>query len=307
MPYSLLQLTQQVCDELGITRPSAVIGNTEQQVRQLLAFANKLGRDLIREYEWRRIVLENVFETTASRSSTALVSSANTLTGLTSASSRCATGDIVSGSGIPQWAEITVVNSETQVTLNVSCTGSASATTSCTFSTQYFNLPADYDRQVARSLWDRSDHRYMHGDKSAQTWQWLKGGMVTTAPYYRYRIFGNRLKVTPVPTSRLILANEYVSNRWISTTTAANPSLSTFAADTDLTIFPDDVMVNGVKFQFLKAKGLEFAAELAEFSRSLSYAKAQDTPAENLSLAPQPPDLLLGLDNVPDGNWGLNR
>ena len=304
MPYTLLQLAQQVCDEIGITRPSSVIGNTEQQVRQLLAFCNKLGRDLVREYEWRRLTLENVFETTAARGGTALVSSANTLTGLTSASSLCATGDIVTGTGIPQWAEVTIVT-ETQLTLNVRCTGSASQTSSCSFARQYYDLPADYDRQVSRSMWDRSDHRQMYGNKSAQTWQWLKGGIVTSAPYYRYRIFGNRMQITPVPTTRLILANEYISNRWISTTTAANPSLSTFAADTNLTIFPDDVMVNGVKFQFLKAKGLEYAAELAEFSRSLSYAKSQDTPAENLSLSPEAPDLLLGLGNIPDGNWGL--
>lgn len=304
MAYTLLQLINQVQDELGISRSSMVMVNTETQVRQLLAFANKVGQDLVREFEWRRLITDNVFETTASRSGTALVSSANTLTGFASASSLCATGDVVSGTGIPQWAEVTTVT-ETVVTLNVRCTGSASQTASCTFARQYYDLPSDFDRQVSRTQWDRSDHRMMYGQQSSQQWQWLKGGIVTSAPYYKYRLKGRQIQVTPVPTSRLVLANEYISNRWISSSTAASPTLSRFAADTDLAVFPDDLMVNGVKMHFQKQNGLEYLGTLAEFSRSLSYCKGQDTPAENLSLSPESDPILISTLNVPDGNWGI--
>ena len=62
-------------------------------------------------------------------------------------------------------------------------------------------------------------------------------------------------------------------------------------------------MVNGIKFQWYKTKGLDYNIPLAEFNRSLSYAKAQDTPAPTLSLAPQPLNLLIGIQNVPDGNF----
>lgn len=304
MPYTLLQLVNQSQDELGLSRSSSVIGNTDLQVRQFLAFANKVGRDLVRDFEWRRLVTDNVFETTASRGGTALVSSANTLTGFASASSLCATGDVVTGRGIPQWAEVTTVT-ETVVTLNVRCTGSASQTASVSFSRQYYDLPSDFDRQVSRSQWDRSDHRAMYGQQSSQQWQWLKGGIVTSAPFYKYRIRGQRVQITPIPTTRIILANEYISNRWISTTTAANPSLTTFAADTDLAVFPDDLMVNGIKYHFQKQNGLEYSATLAEFNRSLSYCKGQDTPAPNLSLSPEEPPFLLSTLNLPDGNIGL--
>jgi hypothetical protein len=302
MAYTLLQLIQQVTDEIGITRPNAVIGSSDQQVRQLLALANKVGKDLVRDFEWRRIVKENVFETTSSRGGTALISSHNTLTGLTSASSLCATGDLVVGNGIPQWAEV-VTFTETTITLNVRCTGTASATTSCQFQTQYYPLPSDFDRQISRTQWDRSDHWAMYGAKSSQEWQWLKGGIVASAPVYRYRIFGNRFKVTPAPAARLILANEYVSNQWVAVSSNADPTLSAYAADTNVSIFPDDVMVNGIKFQWYKTKGLDFNIPLAEFNRSLSYAKAQDEPAPNLSLSPETPNLLIGIQNIPDGNW----
>ena len=304
MGYTLLQAVNQVQDELGLTRSTSVIGNTDLQVRQFLAYANKVGRDLVRDFDWRRLSTEYVFETTAARSGTALVSSANTLTGFASASNLCATGDVVTGSGIPQWAEVTIVT-ESQLTLNVRCTGSASATVSCTFSRQYYDLPDGFDRQVSRSQWDRSDHRAMHGHKSPQQWQWLKGGLVTSAPYYRYRLRGRQMQISPIPTTRLILSNEYISNRWISTTTAATPTLTSFATDTDLAVFNDDIMVNGIKWQFQKQNGLEYAGTLAEFNRSLSYSKGQDTPAENLSLAPEEPSLLITTLNLPDGSYGL--
>ena len=303
MAFTLLQLVQQVCDEIGLDRPNAVIGTSDIQVRQLLAFSNKVGRDLVREFEWRRLVKENVFETTAARGGTCLISSANTLTGFASASNLAATGDIVTGTGIPPWAEVTVVT-ETQLTINVSAQGSASATTSCTFSRQYYDLPADYDRLVANTSWDRSDHWAMSGSKSAQEWQWLKGGIVSTGPVYRYRIFGNRMKIQPPPAEKLRLSNEYVSTRWVASATAADPSLSSFAADTDLAIFPDDVMVNGVKYHWYRTKGLDWEMMLGEFNRSLSYAKGQDQPAPTLSLAPEARSTLIGYENIPDGGWG---
>jgi hypothetical protein len=42
---SLLQMMQDVCNEVGIPAPSAVVTSTDQQVRQLLALANREGRE----------------------------------------------------------------------------------------------------------------------------------------------------------------------------------------------------------------------------------------------------------------------
>lgn len=304
MAYTLLQLVQQVCDEIGITRPNQVIGSTDQTTRQLLAFANKVGRDLVREHDWRRLVKEYVFETTAARSGTALVSSANTLTGFASASSLAATGYLVSGTGIPKWAEVTVVT-ETQLTLNVSCEGSASATVSCTFSRQFYDLPSDFERQLPDTQRDRSNSRQVFGHKNSQEWQWLKGGFAATRPTYRYRLYQNQIQIHPAPDERLRFVNEYVSGNWVASATGGLASRTTFSTDTEQSIFPDDVMVNGVKWHFMKAKGLEYLVVLNEFNRSVSYAKAQDTPASKLSLSPEVENFLVGTQNLPDGDFGL--
>jgi hypothetical protein len=49
MNYTLLELIQQVTGELGLSSPSFVVGNTDPQIVQLLALANRLGRDISRQ------------------------------------------------------------------------------------------------------------------------------------------------------------------------------------------------------------------------------------------------------------------
>ena len=62
-------------------------------------------------------------------------------------------------------------------------------------------------------------------------------------------------------------------------------------------------MLAGLKFYFLKAKKLDYAIELGEFTRALSYTKAQDVPVPAQSLAPIGMNPLVGPWSVQDGNW----
>jgi hypothetical protein len=45
MGAPLLQMMQDVCNEVGLPVPSAIVSSTDQQVRQLLALANREGRE----------------------------------------------------------------------------------------------------------------------------------------------------------------------------------------------------------------------------------------------------------------------
>lgn len=62
---TLLSLIQDVCDDLGVDRPSQVIGNTSQEVRQLLQIAQREGRDLASRFAWQKMVKINTFTLTA--------------------------------------------------------------------------------------------------------------------------------------------------------------------------------------------------------------------------------------------------
>jgi hypothetical protein len=76
-----------------------------------------------------------------------------------------------------------------------------------------------------------------------------------------------------------------------------------YTADSDTCVFADDLMLAGLKYYFLKAKKLDFAVELGEFMRTLSYNKAQDVPVAAQSLAPAGMNALVGPWSIQDGNW----
>ncbi len=63
---TLLTIVQNACDEVGFPRPSSVIGNTETTVRQMLTLTNKVGKSLMRKYDWQELKDEAMFDAVAS-------------------------------------------------------------------------------------------------------------------------------------------------------------------------------------------------------------------------------------------------
>lgn len=62
---SLLTIIQNVCDNVGIPRPTSVIGSNVTSVRQLLRFANLEGQAQARYYPWEALVKEATHTTIA--------------------------------------------------------------------------------------------------------------------------------------------------------------------------------------------------------------------------------------------------
>lgn len=62
---SLLSLVQDAADRIGLVRPSSVVGNSDPQVRSLLAAAQQDGKALARRHDWQKLVKEKTFTATA--------------------------------------------------------------------------------------------------------------------------------------------------------------------------------------------------------------------------------------------------
>ncbi len=60
---ALLDLVRDVCDEIGLPRPSAVGTSTDQLARQMFALANAELRNLSKRFDWPVLVREHTFET----------------------------------------------------------------------------------------------------------------------------------------------------------------------------------------------------------------------------------------------------
>jgi len=302
MAYNLLQLVDQVSGELGLSQPAAVIGSTNNQTVQLLALAQRLGKDLVREFEWQRLVKAYVLQTTAGISTTGTITAGSKVITSMGTTVGLEVGNVVTGTGQAPYAEILTIDSGTQVTLNTPVATSTAAV-SMTFAKQDYAMPTDFDRMISDTNWDRTNHWRNLGTKTSQEWQWLQGGIISVGPRERYRIYNNRLRIFQALTSIYTFAFEYVSNYWVMSSGATAGDKGAFTADSDTTIFPDDLMLAGLKFYFLKAKKLDYAVELGEFMRALSYTKAQDVPVPAQSLAPIGMNPLVGPWSVQDGNW----
>lgn len=302
MAYTLLELVDQVSGELGFSQPTAVIGSQTNQTMQFLALAQRLGKDLVREFEWQRLVQAYIFQTTAAVVTTGTTTSASAVVTAIPSTASLAVGNVVTGTGMPPYVEILTIDSSTQVTLNTPATASGSSV-ALTFAKQDYALPSGFDRMIPDTQWDRTDHWRNLGTKTSQEWQWLQGGVISVGPRERYRIYNNKLRIFSALTAVYTFSFEYVSNFWVCATGSTVGSKSAYTLDTDTSIFPDDLMMAGLKMYFLKAKKLDYGAELEEFSRTLSACKAQDVPVPSMSLSPIPANELIGVWSIPDGNW----
>jgi hypothetical protein len=302
MSYTLLQLVDQMSAELGLTQPPSVIGSSNNQTVQILALANRLGKDLVRDYEWQRLVQAYIWQTQVAVSTTGnITANSKVITNIPSTAA-LQVGNVITGTGQAPYAEILTIDSSTQVTLNTPVTTST-ASVSMTFAKQDYDLPDGYDRMISDTNWDRTDHWRNLGPKSSQDWQFLQGGIISIGPRERFRIYNNKFRIFQALTTVYNFSFEYVSNYWVCATGSDQGSKSAYTADTDTSIFPDDLMLAGLKFYFLKAKKLDYAIELGEFMRALSYCKAQDQPVSAMSLAPVGMNQLVGPWSVQDGNW----
>lgn len=298
---TLLELIQQVCDELMIDRPSAVVNSSDPQTVQLYALLNRLGNDISRQAQWQRLNNEYVLTTQALTQSGTITAGSAVVTGIPDTSS-LSTDWGLSGTGIEPFAQIVSVDSGTQVTMNMAAT--ASGTADLTFSRVQYPLPSDWLMQIPQTEWDRTNRWPLLGPKSPQEWQSFKSGIVYAGPRERFRILQNTITINPPPPNGVMFAFEYISTGWVIS--ASGTRSNKYLADTDSAIFPDSLLITGLKSLWKVAKGLDGSFDLGEFRVLLETIKSQDRSAPKLSLSPYGGSVLMTEWNIPDGNWPGN-
>jgi hypothetical protein len=295
---TLLQNVQDVCLELGLPVPSIVANNTDETVLQLKALMNRVGDTLTTENDWQALIKEYRFQTVYYQSNGSVAFNATQVTGLSGISG--VTSDfMVIGPGLMQDTFVTSTGATT-ANINIPATGDGSG--QYTFGQVNYAMPADYQRMVNKTQYNKSNRWSIIGPKDAQEWQWLKASYVTTGPRMRFRIAGNKFVVWPMPSSQVVLGFEYQSGSWVVDQSGAYKQR--FTADTDTSLFPDRLMVLGTKLKYFEIKGFDTTTLYADYNRELSKFKAQDAGADTLSLAPRYPNILLTQNNLPDTGFG---
>lgn len=296
---TVLQLIQQATGEMGLAVPTSAVGNTNTDVIQILALANSCGYELQRKHDWQALSKLNLFQTNYLTTTGTVTSGSAIVTSIPTTAALSTSYQAV-GNGILQNSFISSVDSSTQVTLNQQANASGTAE-AITFSQTKYSMPTDYDRQIDRTHWDKTQHWEMLGPETAQQWEWLTSGYISSGPRVRYRIFGATFQIWPPQGSQHYLGFEYVSNYWAAT--AAGTAKGSFTVDTDTCIFPDRLMVLGLKHRYYQSKGLGDVYR-NDYEAELSLALSNDSGSPTLSMMPNISQILIGIENLPDTGYG---
>lgn len=307
---TMLQLVQQATGELGLAVPSSVAGSAAQDTVQQLALLNAVGYELLRapaghpEFNWQALTSEYRFTTQFVTQTGNVTAGSSVITGIPSTVGIAAGTFMVTGTGINQDTYVQSVDSATQVTMSQAAASSAAGVTLSFVQTKYA-MPADFQRLIDRTQWDKSKHWEMLGPESPQQWQWLKSGYIATGPRIRWRILGNTFQIWPGVTTAEYLGFEYVSKNWV--VDAGGVSKGSFTSDTDTCLFDSRLMVTGLKLKYFATKGFETQLLQDEYDSVLSSVMGAEQGAPMLSFAPRLSNVLLGSENIPDSNYGVSQ
>lgn len=298
MSMTMLEIIQQAVGEMGSGAvPTSVAGNQSQDTVQQYYLLNGLGQSLTRDFIWQALVGQYIVTVSYTTLTGSTVINSTTITLTSTATIDNTYG--VSGTGINQACYINSIDSGTTATLSQPATATGSAT--YTFTKVKYALPSGYDRLLDRTHWDKTKHWEMLGPETAQQWEWLISGYISTGPRIRWRIFDGKFQIWPFTASAEVLGYEYLKNTWARSTAGVEKTAMT--VDTDTCIFPDRLMVAGLKSRYFQAKGFP-DPYAAEYESQLSIAFGNDQGSQTLSFAPRISGILITQANVPDSGYG---
>lgn len=309
MSRTLLQLIQAACNELGLPQPSAIVSGADDLSRQLLALANREGKSFSKKAlprgGWEKLFTEYVFQTEVLAATTGNTTSGSAVvSGIPSTAGITADTFFATGTGIPYQAKVASVDSGTQVTLDRVCTETGTGV-AITFAQGGYALPSDLEFFAQRTQWDGTNQWEMMGPITAQEKQILRYGIGLSGPRKRFYLRNNKMYIDPVPdTDNETLSYDYYSKSWCESSGGTAQNL--WAADTDVYRLDEECFILGIKWRFLRSKGLDYAEEKNEYDLECERVVSRDGAGGRvLPLgASGQSGFLINNDNIPDTGFG---
>lgn len=136
-------------------------------------------------------------------------------------------------------------------------------------------LPAAYDHLPPDpEIWNTTNDTRLTGPVSSREWAILNNSSITGGISGWWRIIGGVLNIYPAPTAGKTYALEYISKNWCES--SGGTDQATWAADTDVALIPERLIALGVTWRWLRAKGMDYAEEMATYEREVEKAAARD-------------------------------
>lgn len=294
---TLLRIVGDACNELGIPRPSGVVGNNDPTIIQLFAILRRFGQQLCEQYDWQQLVRSHTivgqeFQRTLTTTAGSMVATVDDASGINR-------DFAVYGGSLPNNTNVQAVNGNT---INLNLPATDSSTHIVTFGRYRFLPRDDYDHMLASTFRNRNALGGPVGALSSPDWAFFESTTVNLGILNRFRIRHGKVEVMPAPRDNEPFTYSYVSRSYIFDDSGEK---SDFTADTDRTIFPVGMMVLGLVLTWKQTHGVDATFEIANFNGLLEKEKAQDSPGRVASLSGFRGSVLISNCNVPEGSWNV--
>lgn len=213
---SLLTICQNAADQIGLFRPSDIIGSSNQIAQQLLRMAKLEIEDLASQRMWNALIKEGT---------------------------------------------ITLVAGD-----------------------QDYAVPADFWGLAPGTTWDRTEE-WEAIVVDPQHWALLKGRDYFTTTNRHFRIFDDQFQFFETITAAD--AGNEIKYEYISTykvRDVVDTPKATFTANTDTTIFSEELVTQGIVWRYKHAKGLDYQMDMAVYERMKHREASKDGSTSILDL-----------------------
>jgi hypothetical protein len=306
MARTFLSLVQQACGEIGITQPTSLFGNENATERQIIALSNREIKEFSsvanKNGGWQNLHKEYTFNTEFLNTTGSFTEGSAVITGIPSTVGLTADDWAISSTGFDNNTRIVSVDSATQITVTSPATSTGTAQ-ELNFGKIAYSIPSDFEYFVDKTFWDNKFKWALIGPITAQEKQILRYGVIASSPRNKFYIRLNKIWLDPVPTDSSIIAYDYYSNAPVLKQDATYSSVWT--DDNDIYILDEDVFIQGLKWRFLRSKGLDYEEEYQNYELDVQRSISRDGGSRDLSLNSRgySTQFLNGF-NVPETGYG---
>jgi hypothetical protein len=160
-------------------------------------------------------------------------------------------------------------------------------------------LPADLDRLISNSFFNRTTRRTVIGPITPQQWQAIQAQPQLNRVFLAFVERSGQFLVTPTPQTGQTIAYEYISKNWAISPTGTPQDQ--FTADADTTYLSERLMILGLRWRYLSSRGLPYAEEMRTYGLQVEQVQARD--GGNSELSTTGDDAYILSPNIPEGGF----
>ncbi len=135
-------------------------------------------------------------------------------------------------------------------------------------------VPDDWDRFIANTFFNRSQRRSVIGPITPQQWQAIQAQPQLNRVFLAFIERDNQFLVTPTPAAGEEIAYEYASKNWAYNTD--DEPIPEYQADDDVAYLDEKLIVLGLRWRFLKSKGLEYSEDFKTYEIQCNQRMSRD-------------------------------